>query len=60
MRDKVEISTPVVYRALTVKIHGAKFHCTGCGLWKPASDFGLLYDAKASTVRNQPRCKVCR
>lgn len=60
MRDKCEISTPVVYHAITVKIHGAKFRCTQCGNWKHASDFGLLYDAKGRTVRNQPQCKLCR
>ena len=60
MRDRCELYTPVLYHAITVKIHGAKFKCTGCGLWKNASDFGLLYDEKAKTVRNQPQCKRCR
>ena len=60
MRDLVKIETPRLFHAITVKIHGAKFKCTGCEQWKHASEFGLLYDAKARTVRNQPQCKGCR
>ena len=59
-RDKVELTTPRLYCPITVKIHGAKFKCTACALWKNASDFGLLFDEKAHVVRNQPQCKTCR
>ena len=59
-RDKVTLSTPAVMGPITVKIHGARFRCTCCGNWKPASDFGLLYDHEPHVVRNQPQCKKCR
>jgi len=43
---------------VTVILHNARFQCTKCKLWKPASEFGMLSDPTA--IRNQPQCKDCR
>jgi len=50
-----------------VVLHGMMGQCTGCGKWKPASEFGMLApnrDRKGNleliTCRNQPQCKSCR
>ena len=61
-RDKYEIFAifGMPLNGVTVKLHGAEFHCTKCGRIKPASHFGLLYDKAARTVRNQPQCIECR
>lgn len=42
-----------------VVLTGASFRCAHCGKLKPASHFGLRKMADG-TIRNQPRCRVCR
>ena len=44
---------------VTVRLHNARFQCTKCRLWKPASEFSMLSD-KGRVIRNQPQCKGCR
>ena len=64
LRDRCELVIPRAFKknrpVVSVVIHGAQFLCTKCDEWKPASEFGLLYDSAAKSVRNQPQCKVCR
>ncbi len=42
-----------------VVLTNAKFRCTKCRKWKPASDFGLRCMSD-DIVRNQSQCKGCR
>lgn len=50
-RDRVAIGNVI--------LSGAKFQCTKCLLWKPASAFGLRRMGNG-TIRNQPQCMTCR
>ena len=43
----------------SVILTNAKFRCTGCGKWKPASEVGLRKMA-SGVVRNQAQCQDCR
>jgi len=45
-----------------VVVTNAKFKCTNCGKWKPASKFGFrkVENAYGTTVRNQSQCTDCR
>lgn len=44
---------------MNVAITNAKFRCTKCRKWKPASKFGLRC-MDDDVIRNQPQCKKCR
>ena len=43
-----------------VAFHGCFAECTSCGGIKPLAEFGVLYDKKTHTIRNQPQCSACR
>lgn len=47
---------------ITVILTGAKFLCTNCNEWKPASEFGLrhIHHVRGLTIRNQAQCSKCR
>ena len=42
-----------------VVLKGAKFFCTECKKWKPASRFGLR-QMPNGVIRNQAQCIKCR
>jgi hypothetical protein len=44
---------------INVVLTNAKFRCTNCKKWKPASHFGLRC-MEDEIIRNQPQCKPCR
>lgn len=45
-----------------VILTNAKFKCTKCKRWKPASEFGLRHQhfSRGVTIRNQAQCAKCR
>lgn len=59
-RDRVFQEAEVNGRIVRCAIYGAMFQCTKCGLWGPASDFGLLFDKRIQCFRNQPQHRDCR
>jgi len=56
---KAERIGTTVEHSAGVVLTNARFRCTHCGQWKPASMFGLRKMADG-LIRNQAQCKPCR